>query len=224
MADRPPDTSWRDSLVHRRSGDEIEFTRVVAFSDGVMAIAITLLVLTLEVPGVPAAELTDALAANWREYMAFAISFALIGRFWILHHRTFSLMARTDGTVMTLNLGFLGLVVLVPFTTDLVADFDESALAVGLYGATIGLTAVLHWLMIHHAVRAGHVRTDRDAAARLAASPRSLGPGLIFLASIPVALLSPVAAMLMWLATFAPGLRPRMGSGAPPDQGAGAGG
>lgn len=201
--------SWRNSLVHPREGGEIEFARVGAFSDGVLAIAITLLVLTLEVPDVAQGELASAMADNWREYLAAVLSFALIGRFWISHHRTFGLMARTDGTIMSLNLLFLGLIVLVPFTTDLFADFSDSPLAVGLYAASIGSAAVVHWLMVRYAVSSGAVRPSRSDHAQAGASWRALTPGATFLASIPVAFVSPTLAVAMWLLTFVPGLRPR---------------
>jgi uncharacterized membrane protein len=90
-------------IVQSRAEGEIEFTRIVAFSDGVIAIAITLLVLNLDVPDVAVGDLDNALGDQWREYLAFALSFALIGRFWILHHRAFALVERFDATLLVLN-------------------------------------------------------------------------------------------------------------------------
>jgi uncharacterized membrane protein len=81
----------REQTVKRREGNEIEFSRIVAFSDGVFAIAITLLVLGLDIPKHLASDqLAQALFDNWDNLVAFAISFAVIGRFWVVHHRIFS--------------------------------------------------------------------------------------------------------------------------------------
>ena len=115
-------------IVQSRGEGELEFGRVVAFSDGVIAIAITLLVLTLDVPNVPNGDLAEALGDQWRQYLAFVLSFALIGRFWIVHHRAFTL-ERFDGTLMVLNLIFLALIVVMPFATDLVAEYEDLSAA-----------------------------------------------------------------------------------------------
>ena len=75
----------------RRDGNEIEFSRIVAFSDGVFAIAITLLVLGLGVPRhLHGESLGEALWDQRESFFAYALSFAVIGRFWVVHHRFFS--------------------------------------------------------------------------------------------------------------------------------------
>lgn len=201
--------SWRRSrrIVQSRGEGEIEFTRVVAFSDGVIAIAITLLVLNLDVPDVPAGDLADALGDQWRQYLAFALSFALIGRFWIIHHRAFALIERFDGTLMALNLLFLALIVVMPFATDLVAEYGEDPIGVVIYAAVVGCASMLSWIMIRHTVREGHVRERLRPLAESWASLRGLGPTLIFLVSVPVALVSSEAAFAVWLLAFLPGIR-----------------
>jgi uncharacterized membrane protein len=201
--------SWRRSrrIVQSRAEGEIEFTRIVAFSDGVIAIAITLLVLNLDVPDVAAGDLADALGDQWREYLAFALSFALIGRFWIVHHRAFALVERFDGTLMALNLLFLALIVVMPFATDLVAEYGDDPIGVVIYAAVVGSASMLSWVMIRHSVRQGHVRERLRPSAEAWASPRGLGPTAIFLASVPVALVSSEAAFGVWLLAFLPGIR-----------------
>jgi uncharacterized membrane protein len=194
-------------FVQSRDDSEIEFARVVAFSDGVIAIAITLLVLNLDVPDVAGGDLADALGDQWRQYLAFALSFALIGRFWLLHHRTFALVERLDGTLMGLNLLFLALIVLMPFATDLVAEYGDEALVVVIYAMVVGLASLLTWAMVRHTVRAGHVRESLRPRAEAFASWHGLGPAAIFLVSAPVALLSPDVALWLWLLSFLPGLR-----------------
>lgn len=107
-------------------GENKETGRIEAFSDGVLAIAITLLVLDLRLPtGVEVnsdAELFSQLLNLWPEYMAFVISFAFIGIMWINHHRLFVLIKRTDTLLMILNLLLLFGVIVLPFPTHVLAD------------------------------------------------------------------------------------------------------
>lgn len=196
-------------IAQSRGEGEIEFTRIVAFSDGVIAIAITLLVLNLDVPDVASDDLGGALGDQWRQYLAFAISFALIGRFWILHHRAFGLIERFDGTLMALNLVFLALIVVMPFATDLVAEYGDVPVGVVIYAAVVGLASLLTWLMIRYSLRCGHVRDPLRPQAEVWSSWRGLGPTAIFLASVPVALVSAEAALWIWLLAFLPAVRAR---------------
>jgi TMEM175 potassium channel family protein len=194
-------------IVQSRAEGEIEFTRIVAFSDGVIAIAITLLVLNLDVPDVAVGDLDNALGDQWREYLAFALSFALIGRFWILHHRAFALVERFDATLMVMNLAFLALIVAMPFATDLVAEYGDVPIAVVIYASIVGTASLTTWLMIRRSLAHGHVRERLRPYAEAWASPRGLGPTLVFLVSVPVAFVSGEAAFAIWLLTFLPGVR-----------------
>jgi uncharacterized membrane protein len=109
----------------RQEADLKETGRVEAFSDGVFAIAITLLVLDLRLPEGPSAsseqEMIAALLDLWTKYLAFAVSFAFIGIMWINHHRLFTYIARSNSTLLVLNLLLLMGVVVVPFPTGVLA-------------------------------------------------------------------------------------------------------
>ena len=188
----------------------VEFGRVVAFSDGVLSIAITLLVLNIDVPTGPADEMLSDLAHDWRQYVAFALSFAIIGRFWILHHRLFEMASGFDRPLLVMNLGWLALIVLMPFTTNLVTDYPSEPVSAACYGAGIGLASLLHWGMVHHLMRAGLINESTREAAESAAAVRALAPSVLFLLSVPIAFLSVDAAHIVWFATFLPGLRPRV--------------
>lgn len=100
-------------------------TRTEAFSDAVLAIAITLLVLDLRVPARDSfhGSLTHALAAEWPSYAAYATSFLIIGIIWVNHHAVFELIGRIDRTALFLNLLLLATVVAIPFTTALLAEY-----------------------------------------------------------------------------------------------------
>ena len=174
------------------------FTRILAFTDGVFAIAITLLVLSIEVPaGLPGRELTEYLLDSWPQLFAYFLSFAVVGNFWMAHHRFFELLHRFDLRLVGINLVYLSLIVLVPFPTELLGDYADRTEAVALYAAVVGTTALLGWLMIRYTLRGGHVRPEAREAA---AASGSLLPPLVFYASIPVAFVSPLAAKLVWLA------------------------
>jgi uncharacterized membrane protein len=184
----------------RPARETVEFTRIVAFTDGVFAIAITLLVLSLDVPpDLPGSRLHDFLVDSWRQLFAYFLSFAVIGRFWIAHHRFFAMLHDFDGRLMVLNLAYLSLVVLVPFPTELLGDYSGRTDAVLLYALVLGSTSLLGWVMLRYTVRRGHVRPDALTEAVQAAGGTLL-PAIVFYASIPVSLLSPQAAQVVWLA------------------------
>ncbi len=102
---------------------EKETSRIEAFSDGVFAIAITLLVLELKVPHETGAGLWRALLALWPSYFAFVTSFATIGIMWLNHHRMFNLIHRTDQLLLLLNGLLLLGVTFVPFPTAVVGAY-----------------------------------------------------------------------------------------------------
>ncbi len=95
----------RARRAKQRTENEIEFSRIVAFSDGVFAIAITLLVLPLQLsPDLANGNVADALFDQRDNFLAFAISFAVIGRFWLVHHRFFGEVTAFDGRLIGLNM------------------------------------------------------------------------------------------------------------------------
>lgn len=200
-----------------RRDSELEFGRIVAFSDGVIAIAITLLTLNLEVPEVPSGD-TRALAEGMVDlvphFFAFALSFAVIGRLWLIHHRFFAALEGFDPRLMTANLVYLALIVLVPFSSDMLGTYGENTVAVMVYAAILGLAAAVNALMIRYALRLDLVgETERSATQPFASRGALLIPGA-FLASIPVALLSPYAAQAVWLLAFVGIVRQRRASAA----------
>jgi uncharacterized membrane protein len=188
-----------------RSEHETEFARIVAFSDGVIAIAITLLTLNLDVPKVPSgdsAALADGLGDLVPHLFAYALSFAVVGRLWLVHHRFFATLQGFDGRLMIANLTYLALIVLVPFASDLLGTYGENEVAVMTYAAILGLAALVNVAMISYAMREDLVSAaDRRSTAPFATARALITPG-VFLVSIPVALVSPVAAQLIWLLAF----------------------
>jgi uncharacterized membrane protein len=182
--------------------ERTDLGRIAAFTDGVMAVAITLLVLNLEAPTVPDGELGDALVDLIPSLIAYLLAFALVGRFWIIHHRLFETLRAFDARLMALNLTFLSLIALVPFATDLFDRYTQEPLGVAVLGGTLGLAALAHWLAVAYTLRRGLVHEQHRRASEPFASPIGLGFTLLFLLSVPVAFLSPFGATLLWVATM----------------------
>jgi uncharacterized membrane protein len=191
----------KESAAKRREGNEIEFSRIVAFSDGVFSIAITLLVLNLGVEK----HLTDGQLGSelWdqrEDLLAYALSFAVIGRFWLVHHRFFGEVTAFDGRLIALNLLYLGSIVLLPFSSEVLGEYGGHTAAVVLYAANLSAVVLIGMLMAADAHRRG--LTSVDAATRREARSRSVYIAAVFLLSIPVAFVAPGLAPLMWLAMF----------------------
>ena len=114
--------------------------RLEAFSDGVFAIAITLLVLDIHVPEPGSGDLGHELLARWPSYAAYVISFITIGIIWINHHAAFSRLRAVDHSILIWNLLLLLCVGILPFTTSLMATYlkedSGEGLAAAIYGAS----------------------------------------------------------------------------------------
>jgi uncharacterized membrane protein len=134
----------RSENARTREEHEIEFSRIVAFSDGVFSIAITLLVLNLAISkDLADGEVASALWDQREQLFAYAVSFAVIGRFWIVHHGFFSKVNAFDGRLIGLNMLYLGFVVLIPFSSEVIGEYASTTAAVALYaGNLIGVTLI----------------------------------------------------------------------------------
>jgi uncharacterized membrane protein len=186
---------------------QLEFARIVAFSDGVMAIAITLLVLNIDVPELPddrAYQLADELYQLAPTLLAYALSFAVIGRFWMGHHRFFGTLYGFDAGLIALNLAYLAFVVLIPFTTDLVDSYSSEPAAPISYAVNLGCAALVNWLMMRYALNRGLIRQRYRAMIEEHGRRRALITPVLFAVSIPVALVSPAFAELIWVGILLP--------------------
>ena len=177
--------------------------RLEAFSDGVLAIAITLLVLELTVPEVGERGLLDALAAQWPEYLAYLVSFATIGAIWVAHSAVTEYLEEVDPTTLRINLLLLFFVSLLPFTTRLLAEYfdveDAERVAVTIYGLNLLLASVVLSGMWQWARHAGLVRqVSRDEEVRFLT--RRLAPGVGgYLAILLVGIFQPTLAVIGYL-------------------------
>src|ERR687898_1200993 len=199
----------RAGEARHRDAWGIEFSRIVAFSDGVFAIAIPLLVLKINVPAHPPAgdTLFDEILDTHRDFIAYGISFAVLGKLWLAHHRFFAAVERFDPVLMGLNLLYLAWVVLVPFTSEVLGDYGDDPAGVITYAAIMSAVSLTFQAQIMYASRNGLLRPQlREVELRVIGPANFLFAG-VFLLSIPVALVSPLAAILMWPVIFITGGR-----------------
>ena len=139
--------------MHQRSSKAMETNRLEAFSDAVFAIAITLLILEIKVP--PAPLLPSGLVSLWPSYLAYAISFVVIGAIWINHHAMFALIKATNQRLLLLNTLQLLFVAFLPFPTAVLAEAMHARayenVAAAFYGSTlmvIGLFVACTWFYV----------------------------------------------------------------------------
>jgi uncharacterized membrane protein len=157
--------------------DQAETTRLEAFSDGIFAIAITLLILEVRAPEAhDARELWRALAGQWPSYVGYVLSFLIIGIMWSNHTHIFRLIRRSDHLLGMINLLLMMTIAFVPYPTAVLARNIDNAATRGpatvFYSAAILITALpWSWLWMH-ALRAGLVEGPVEERDRVTAGFR----------------------------------------------------
>jgi len=174
--------------------------RLEAFSDGVFAVAITLLALNLTVPG--GKDLLMQLTQHWPAFAGYLVSFLTIGIIWVNHHVLIKSITTVDRMLLFLNLVLLLFVVLIPFGTATAADYlpgnsRDARLAMVLYGAiflgmSAGFGAIFEWTL--HGQR---VEQPLPVEYHWAARRRFVGGGLVYVVAIVVALFNALAAFVI---------------------------
>jgi uncharacterized membrane protein len=179
-----------------------ESSRVEAFSDGVIAIAITLLVLEVDVPD--SSGLWHQLAHQWPSYVAYVLTFFLIGIMWVNHHAMFREVERIDRPLLFLNIALLMGIAFLPFPTALLANYvrdggNDGRVATAIYSFTsvvigCGFLALWWYLMRHpQLLRASFGVEGAERAFRRTV----IGP-TAYAASILIALIAPLACLLVY--------------------------
>jgi uncharacterized membrane protein len=181
--------------------------RVGAFSDGVFAIALTLLVLSFKVPHLHGTH-EEIDAQLWRSirdesgtFLSYGLSVFVIGRYWLAHHRMFRLIRHTDALLLELNLIALALVALLPYPTELLGLYGSTKTASVFYASTVAAVGLAHSALWWHAERADLVDPEVSDAYRRHSRMRGVTLPVIFVASIPVAFVDVTAAQIMWAAS-----------------------
>jgi uncharacterized membrane protein len=205
---KTPSDAWIDS-------DEAGFDRAVGFFDATFALALTLLVTTIQVED--REEAFGSVEALWDaigvQLISFGIAFAVISNYWIVHHRLFRRFSGLDYPTVVVNLLLMAAIVLLPFSTESIGDLEaELPLPVAVMAVNIVAASVLSTAVFWLAMRRGLFVEKPDRAEVISHSVAGLLPAIVFAASIPIAyLVSPRAAALSWLSllVLAP-LAPRL--------------
>jgi len=182
--------------------------RVAAFSDGVFAIAMTVLVLTIDVPnGIKTtAQLNRALHEEIPAVLSYALSFAVIGRYWMAHHSYMQGVRRVTNGFLGLNLLLLGLIALVPFPTGVLGNYGNFVVPTIMYACMVGSVGLAFGFLEIYTLKAGIARPESNANLRRGIAKSFMGPA-VFFASIPIALFVGTAwAKYFWLVMLPVGM------------------
>jgi uncharacterized membrane protein len=188
----------------RYSRDKAEFDRTIAFIDGTFAVALTLLITTLDVGHATSAFRSwSALAsAVGGQFVSFLITFAVIAGYWLMHHRMVASFVAFDTATIVANLCLIAGIVLLPFSTSAVGDPGGAGLALPtvLMAINVALVSVLYTVVWVFAARGGLLAHEPTSGEWRATVIDGLTPAAVFLASIVLAyLVSPDVARLSWL-------------------------
>ena len=190
------------------SADGTGTARLEAFSDAVIAIAVTILVLEFKVPeGSPEAtewRLEHGLTAQWPSYIAYAMSFVVLGLTWASHHRIFRYITRVDWRFLLLNLLFLMVVAFVPYPTALVAKYLASetgrSIAVMFYGGGMTAFALTYSALWWYASAGGRLLVSDVDPTAVRRVTRQLGGALAgYAIATGVAFFQPVLSLMLFI-------------------------
>jgi uncharacterized membrane protein len=194
-----------ESAVGRYRRDDSEFDRAIAFIDATFAVALTLLVTTLDIRTDPKSweSLGAFYDAGGSQLVAFAVAFLIIAGYWLAHFRLFAAFRAVDLTIIVANLALLAAIVIVPFTTEYAGDprITDLPLPIAIVSINVAAVSIVFTVVYVLARGRGLLRDDPDPRTFRINTLAMLVPGIVFLASVPIAYaVSPEAAKLSWLA------------------------
>jgi uncharacterized membrane protein len=179
--------------------------RLLALSDGVVAIALTLLVLQLRVPSLPSATadsasaLASALARGGDQLTAYVISFYVVAQFWLVHHRVFRQLVGQQEGLAWWNFAFLFTITIMPFTSDVLGQYGSNPLAVDIFALNLLLATLATQATSELGRRRGLMTPGSHTAARRGGFLRSMGTVLVLAASMGLAWVNAANAKYVWL-------------------------
>lgn len=210
MTDRSTELDTLEQLTEAPSRRKpgLPTTRLEAFSDGVFAIAITLLVLEIAVPLAADKDLIGALVDEWPAYLAYVVSYLTIGWVWIGHSAITSHIERANAMFLRLNLLLLMAVAFLPFPTQLMAEYlgksEPERVAIFFYGLLLLAIAVLMDVLWRYALRSRELLREDLRDEELTALSSKSTPSLVFFVfSLLVAFIAPTAAVVCYLVVSA---------------------
>ena len=197
------DSNQGDSLEPILRRQSVGTARLETFSDGVFAIAITLLILNFHIPtGLSENQVWDAIADQRDVFLSAAISFAVIGVYWTVNRKTFALIDRTSGALTASNFIHLATIVFLPFPTLVMSEYTESFAAVSMYATTIALAGFTAVATVVVAWRGNLMDTTVTQEMIDKTVSSSVGTPIAFAASIPIAAINTRVALWFWFGAF----------------------
>jgi len=191
-------TSKRDDLP--------SVDRLLTLSDGVVAIALTLLVLQLRVPPLShvadpdsASDLAAQLGNGGSQLISYLISYYVIAHFWLIHHRVFRQLAGQRESLAWWNFAFLFTITIMPFTSDLLGEYGSNPLAINIFALNLLLATSATQATLDLGRRKGLMAPDADKRAARAGLMRAAGATVVVVASMGLAWVSPDASKYCWL-------------------------
>ena len=184
----------------------LEFDRVAFFTDAVFAIAMTLLIVSIDPPHFPPGTDTASPGLMWDQvkelfpqFVSFFLAFLLLGRYWMAHHEYFAALARVDRSLITANLVYLAFVAFLPFPTALVGQWEDNPVSVVLFAICLAAISGMESVLLGIAYRHKLLRLAMERKEYKVAVIQSSTPVILFVISIPIAFWNPTAALLTWL-------------------------
>ncbi len=193
-------------------GEGLEFDRVIFFTDALFAIAMTILIVSLELPAAEGPDpnaphaLLGSIGDVGPQIFSFFLAFLLIARYWMAHHEFFASVKSVDRGLIAINLVYLSFIAFLPFPTRLVGQYEANPISVVLFAMCLGIISTLEAVMFRHAVKHDFMRRPMSAELYRYGMTQSLIPVGLFVVSIPIAFLSPTLALLSWLLTIPIGI------------------
>ena len=192
------------SLLPERSSDGGS-ERLEAFSDAILAIAITLLVIEIQIPTTTGRHLGRALEHLWPSYLAYGLSFTTIGFVWVAHHAMFRRVRDVDRSLLILNLGLMLCVAFLPFSTAVLSRYSfastsgasPSAELYSINMLTIGLAFLSMWLYLSFHLELFLGNVDRGSVNRTIA--RALPPPIAYALTATLSFVSAKLCYVIWL-------------------------
>ncbi len=180
----------------RETMSSVSTRRMEALTDGVFAIAMTLLVLDFKVPTIPEGSSVDALPklilALWPNFFNYVQSFILLGIFWLVHHRQFDCIKSIDHGLLWLNIGSLMFIVLIPFSTSLVAEYGDLQIGAVIFECNLLAIGCLFYVQWWYVMRKRQLlNPDLSEEKIILIRKRNLLVPLISLAAIGLSFFNP---------------------------------
>jgi len=209
LEERAPDYPQFVMPTHKTGRDDVDRipdrsfpkdpSRVIAISDGVFAVALTLLILDVKPPTVNPTLLASAIIATAPRLGIFALSFAIVAYYWVSHHFSFGYVRLIDRGLLWLNMLFLFTIVVLPFSAAVLADYPLAAPAITLYGANVAACsatlAIAWWYAVGKRLS---IDVRRDERRRVAI--RTMISPTLAIVGIAVATIAPVASLVLFVA------------------------